>query len=229
MQKKTDTEYISKFAILYREDLEAIESILLKVPKGYSPSLSYTLTKKTKAKDEYEAKNMSEIPDNIHIKDFRLFAHYSKRYKPSYFSLSQDWRKCVRISFTSPDTFLRGKFGEIEDIIKNREHPAIYYIRRASGAVYLLFTVGVIPSGPIIIDRKAHYSIFIVWLIYSFLVLVLFIAGLLSSRLKPIDVKEISKAQPLFLRKKEDLLVLTAAGFISLVVYGLFTLVISHL
>jgi len=229
MQKKTDTEYRSKFAILYREDLEAIEEILLKVPKGYDPSLSYTLIKKAKHKEEYEAKKLNDIPDNISLKEFRLFTHYNKNYKTSYFSLMEDWEKCVRISFTSPDTFLRGKFGEIEDIIKSKEHPVIYYIKKTYWIIYLLFIFSFVPSGPIILSRKTQPTIFIIWLAYSFIVWVLFIAGLISSRLKSINVKQESNGQPLLLRKREELFVLTVAGFISLLIYGLFVLALKHL
>ncbi len=229
MQKKTDTEYRSKFAILYREDLEAIEEMLLKVPEEYSPSLSYTLIKKAKLKEEYEAKKLNDIPDNITLKEFRLFTHYNKNYKTSYFSLSEDWRHCVHISFTSPDTFLRGKFGEIEDIIKSKEHPLLYYIKKSFWLVELLFLFSFVPSGPIILSRRTQPNIFIIWLAYSFIVGVLFIAGLISSRLRSINVKRESNGQPLLLRKREEIFVLTVAGFISLAIYGLFVLALKHL
>lgn len=225
MQKKTDIEYNSKFAILYREDLEAIEGILLKDADKYNLSLSYTLEKKAKRKEEYEAKELSEIPDNIHLKDFKLFAHYGA----SYFSLFENWRHCIRISFTSPDTFLRGKFSEIEDIIRGKEHPVLYQMRRAVFLLYFLFLISAVSAQLIITDIKNHKVFFIVWLAASFTVTVLFITGLIASRFKSIIVKQESNGKPLLWRKREDLFVLTVAGLISLVIYGLISLFISNL
>lgn len=225
MRKKTDTEYNSKFAILYREDLKAIEDILLKDADKYNLSLSYTLEKKAKHKEEYEAEKLSEIPDNIQVKEFRIFAHYGT----SYFSLSENWRHCIRISFTSPDTFLRGKFSEIEDILKNKEHPAMYQIRRVVWFAYLLFLASLVLSQPIYSASKKHSIYFITWLVFSFIATVLFIAGLITLRLKSVNVKQESSGKPLLWRKREDLFVLTIAGLISLVLYGLISILISNL